>query len=689
LSTEKEYIIRKFKDNFEKHKDARIFLYGISLNTKLILDEFTDYNILGLLDGHIADTYMYDKYVYNINDIYDKNPDMIIIIARTTSVNIIYRRIAEFCKKNNIAVYDINHTDLLNSETEYNVNDEYFDVSSENLKEKILSHDVISFDIFDTLIMRRVLFPDDVFDIVTDRCNVDFDFKSERIKAEQQLYQTTNPDLDEIYEVIRMNNPNVDTEFLKNEELKVEKDVLIKREEIAKILNFAVSQGKKVYLISDMYLDKTILNSILNDLGIQGYDDIFVSCEFKKAKSCGLFDIFKEKVSGTSYLHIGDNKEADGDAACKSGIDSFILKSAYDMVGISSYSKILNYTNDFDQRLHIGIFISEVFNNPFSMYKSGGRASLNEYAMIGVYIAPVVTDFLNWLIHKVEHDNCENIILVARDGYVLSKMLDCITEQTKTKHFYFLTSRISALSALMYKKEYIDYILNTPYSGTLKDMMTVRCGIDISEFPTKLSSDELIYIYMDEITEQGRKNKANYLKYINSLGIDFSKNTAYVDFVSSGTCQMCLEDLLDIKLIGYYFIKLNTDNEKKNRLYIQSFQNSGYAYELKSNLYNKYMMMESIFTSYKPTLKGFNDEGQPIYFEEYRSEDIIQSIKSIHEKMINYYIVYKNLCKNMTINEYNELSDIILGMFDEKYTHISEYIFKTFIIKDDFNGAKF
>jgi len=42
----------------------------------------------------------------------------------------------------------------------------------------------------------------------------------------------------------------------------------------------------------------------------------------------------------------------------------------------------------------------------------------------------------------------------------------------------------------------------------------------------------------------------------------------------------------------------------------------GFTFELKSNLYNKYIFLENILTSDMPTLNHFDDEGRPVYAEE-------------------------------------------------------------------------
>lgn len=72
------------------------------------------------------------------------------------------------------------------------------------LQSAIDSHDIISFDIFDTLLMRKTLVPEDVFLILEDRATrAGYAVENlARIRVEEQL-KLFNPDLREIYEAIQ------------------------------------------------------------------------------------------------------------------------------------------------------------------------------------------------------------------------------------------------------------------------------------------------------------------------------------------------------------------------------------------------------------------------------------------------------------------------------------------------------
>lgn len=142
-----------------------------------------------------------------------------------------------------------------------------------NLKNKddiliaIKEHDVISFDIFDTLIMRRTLSPEDVFEILEYKLQSQLpglDFVKNRRKAILEN-NIPNPNIYQIYnkfaELTGLDSEKV-SQILKLE-LDIEKRVLIRRESMVDILERAKCMGKAVYLITDMYLPTEIVVEIL------------------------------------------------------------------------------------------------------------------------------------------------------------------------------------------------------------------------------------------------------------------------------------------------------------------------------------------------------------------------------------------------------------------------------------------
>ena len=88
----------------------------------------------------------------------------LLLIQTPSNYEIIYKRIANDVT---VPVYyaDGRIASLSNKDTRYEQN-KYWESSYKELKNKIDKADIVSFDIFDTLIMRKVFSPEDVVQTV-------------------------------------------------------------------------------------------------------------------------------------------------------------------------------------------------------------------------------------------------------------------------------------------------------------------------------------------------------------------------------------------------------------------------------------------------------------------------------------------------------------------------------------------
>ena len=150
-------------------------------------------------------------------------------------------------------------------------------------------YDVISFDIFDTLVTRCVYNPDDVFNILSEYLK-DPNFLLKRKKAEQNARNRYNYDvnLSEIYSQYKLDNNISSSEAKKIEKLEInlEKELIVARRDMIDILKELKKAKKTVILTSDMYLPKTAIIEILDKCGYNKiYDEIYVSNDIKKEKT--------------------------------------------------------------------------------------------------------------------------------------------------------------------------------------------------------------------------------------------------------------------------------------------------------------------------------------------------------------------------------------------------------------------
>ena len=115
-----------------------------------------------------------------------------------------------------------------------NIKLDTINIKKQELINIIQDYEIVSFDVFDTLIMRKTMFSADVFDIVSQKMKKDYinieDFRNQRIKADSDIAQTS-PNIYEIYNQLKKNTGISESE--KNRilqcEIETEASVLIRR----------------------------------------------------------------------------------------------------------------------------------------------------------------------------------------------------------------------------------------------------------------------------------------------------------------------------------------------------------------------------------------------------------------------------------------------------------------------------
>ena len=240
--------------------------------------------------------------------------------------------------------------------------------SYDGLKRLIGEYEAISFDIFDTLVMRTVYFNRDVFRIVAQKYQKEVpNFYELRVEAEYNLSRTRYPYMEEIYAYIAKEcgiDQALATEIM-HYEIEVETQVIVPRKEMVEIFNYSKQIGKRVYIVSDMYMHKEDLERIINNIGIVDYDKILVSCEYDTSKPQRLFECYKQEVPADSYLHIGDSFACDIAPSAKLGIDSFRLKMSSEIWEEAGNKP----SEELETRTEQAQYIAKELNSPFSIEK--------------------------------------------------------------------------------------------------------------------------------------------------------------------------------------------------------------------------------------------------------------------------------------------------------------------------------
>ena len=305
---------------------------------------------------------------------------------------------------------------------------------------EIISHlkhfDVVSFDVFDTLLLRPTMSPSDVFHIIEQETGSD-GFASARIKAAKKSFDTARSagreerTLHEIYQLMPQR-------FLELEECEksVESRLLVANPEVLYVFNEAKRQGKRIIISSDMYLPKEFIAEVLKKNGISGWDAFYLSCELGARKTSGkLWEILidMEKVEPSRILHIGDALDADFNAPRHHGIVSY------------QYEKVI------DRFVH---------ENPWTPAFLGKKSTLLRRNIVGsvavaahmysicnddvgfrqwfasVYLSVIGYSYSHFVVDDARLRGINKLLMIARDGYNIEPILNLIAPEIETRYVY-------------------------------------------------------------------------------------------------------------------------------------------------------------------------------------------------------------------------------------------------------------
>ena len=644
---EQKNTIGTFQSSFFNLNAGDIVIYGTGINAEAVVKNCVDIPIVGLMDAAKTGQQMWGLTVLSEAEIVQKGVKTIVIVARPTVVDIIYKRIEKWVSENGITVYDIEGNDVSTKQEVKTLDLPYFEVSYESLLEQIDKHDVISFDVFDTILLRNVYEPTDVF-LLLDReygNKYNFKFSEERILAEKELRKEKEPNIYEIYTLIKKRNTlsEQDMEFLLAAELKKEEAVLSVREKIKESIDYCVQKGKSVYFVSDMYYPKEIIMYLLKLNGIADYTDVLVSCDYNCSKETGLFEVLKEKEKEKSILHIGDNRNADYLGAVKYGLDAFEIMSSKQMLENSTYRDILVHLVDIESRVMIGMLAAVVFNNPFSLFQSNGRPRIKREEDFGyLLVAPLVVSFVTWLLQIVKDESEAILLFGARDGWLIR----CI--------YHILIS------------------------GWNMEINT---------------SDEYLFISrkaLEIIEEDNESARARaYLRYLDSFKLEQYEKIYFVDFMSRATCQSKLEKISNHKMHGLYMQRSICGDIEKDKVQVLSYYPETSAHGNNRRLFALCDFLECILTSYDASFIGISEKDEIIFDVEKRTNRQLEILKKIHDGIKNYTQRYAMVLRGVPEKIPSvDFVDDILRYTSSSYSRIMIDGLKEFVLDDWLGGDK-
>ncbi len=631
----------------KEYKGGRIAVYGLSEETRRTLDKIGDKaDVIGLLDGYQKKGEVFGKPVISLEQAVDEHVSLILVAARPGSCRAIAKRIGAVCRENRIPLFDIRGNNLCEEKRIVYDFKGVGGITKKCLMREIQAHEAVSFDLFDTLIMRRVLFQSDIFELMDNRLRqhgiLIADFPARRMAAEKKLSQSRAPKLSEIYAYMKdtYRIPEIEPEQMAVLEWEIDCGLLVARREVCGIAAGLEAAGKNVYIVTDSYYDRRQIEGILKKCGMTRYTDLFVSCEYGTGKRQSLFSAYKKTVRAASYLHIGDDPVSDIESAQENGMDALRLYGGPDLLEASGSMGLWEYVDSLSDRIRAGMFTACVFNSPFQFETEERRIGLSAAYDIGyIFFAPMICDFVLWFREQAEKYRPENILFCARDGYLIKQLYDELCNSISS--VYFLTSRMAAVRSGVEDEADLRYVEKMKFGGSLEKQLEERFGIRIPAEEAGGKGASGLSGYAPEILSRAAENRKHYKKYIEKLGL--KKGTAaFFDFVAKGTTQMYMGRLMEQHLQGFYFLRLEEEGMRDENPDIISFYDPEEME--RSIIFKDYYILETMLTAPMPSVKGFDERGKPVYGQETRKESDIRCFQEAQEGIRGYFREYLRLC---------------------------------------------
>lgn len=686
-----------FKEIFQSYIGKKIVLYGLGTETERILHEINDdFHVVGLLDSFRDSGELYGRPILTLQHVAEMQVTLIVVVARPGSCKAIVKQIKSFCAEYKIELFDIRGKNLmLSRQVLYNfrhVNGE----TKTQLLQKASQADTVSFDLFDTLVMRKVISYTDIFELMEYRLLEKGwyipDFSKRRLFAEKELAKNGAPTLEDIYKFLLNSLKEkraVSALELAELEWEIDFSVIVPRESVFEIFRNIIRSGKKVYIVTDTYYKRSQIEKILKKCGAEGYTDIVASCEYQTGKCQGLFPKFIELYGIGKCLHIGDDYAADIEAAEKCGMNSFRIYSSTELLEELGMLGLEKYTGLLTDRIKLGFLAARLLNDPFQFEDREMQIEIMNAHDVGyILCAPMICDFLLWFYRKVKQPEVGNIWFSARDGYLIQKLYRMI-DDSKTE--YFLTSRIAAIRAGMVDLSDVNYVDSMKFSGTIEENLRVRFGIEADQTEIMDDSEAGLKRYTKDILRNAALQRDYYEKYMNTLSWK-KGDIAFFDFVAKGTTQMYVRKLIDQKwqkhetggkknrLKGFYFLQLEPEFMSDKDLDIESFYKISETED--SVIFENYYILETILTAPHPMVLGFDKKGKVVYAEETRSKEDILCSERVQKGIEDYFRDYLNLVPRELYKINKKLDETVLGLI--RSVRIVDEGFLMMMVEDPF-----
>lgn len=458
--------------------------------------------------------------------------------------------------------------------------------------------DLVTFDVFDTALIRGLRQPDDLFlqlslvghsvgvlsPGVCARANV----AQARRDAEREVRRRawaqesrSEVRLDEIYAELGV-RLGLEVEVL-DRLMRIETELELAQNDrnpfVGRLHDDALRAGKQTGFLSDMYLDETLIRQLLDRGGYSGFTFVHVSSTAFDTKARGTMyqRILRDYgLAPSRWLHIGDNRNSDVAVARRIGIRTLHYEKCTSRLRSDSVANRRQHrppTLDAAPESHLfgsiaaGLVSGRAFCNPDASSTGSDADRWIEWGYR--HVGPLLAGFGTWLVRELRRSGVSRAFFLARDGYLIKSGVDRILAAGSAKDSrmateYLFASRRSYNFASITRvdNDSLEFLAGGTSRLTPRQFLA-RIDIDIDRHPAELrqagliSADnpvssahdrrrlcELLRLLESRIIDQARAEFTALECYFEAQGLADQAELAIVDLGWHGSLQWAIEKLI-------------------------------------------------------------------------------------------------------------------------------------------------
>jgi predicted HAD superfamily hydrolase len=461
-----------------------------------------------------------------------------------------------------------------------------------------------TFDLFDTLITRTVLSPEDLFVGVGSRLRGSglwsksaAQFQKLRVAADGRTRRTLRIEeitLDQIYQTMAAGVGWSSEEAKKAQGIEIEEELAAVRPIAEMCARWAAIDPARKAIVSDTYFSVEVIEGMLDRCDVQcDRERLFLSSVYCKRKSAGqLFRLVASSlgVPASQIHHVGDNARSDLASARNEGLSAEL----YEGSAPRRYDRAMK-----DLDAEGGSRIAGALRCARLAFPGGTETERTLWEIGSMVAGPILFSYVAWVIAKAKQEDLQHLYFLARDGQILLHLARKIDPAFPSS--YLLASRQAwHLPSIVndIDEKSLSWIADAHAISSLRNVLN-RVGIEPEEmlthgFPASvwelpvrartridsLFADESLRALVFRRALEARERVQYYLENSGVLAVD---RIGLVDLGWNGRLQRSLSRLLKEspgndrrRMHGFYF-SLRRANREKESGQFHSYSDSGFA----------------------------------------------------------------------------------------------------------------